>query len=122
MKTHAAVGADILSSINFPYPVVPIVRHHHENWDGSGYPDGVKGSQIPIGARILSVVDCYDALTSDRPYRPAMSDEQAIANLVQRRGKMYDPLIVDTFVREYLVDQGRCGTRHASDSCNCSTP
>jgi putative nucleotidyltransferase with HDIG domain len=100
MKTHAAVGADILSAINFPYPVVPIVRHHHENWDGSGYPDGIRGPQIPVGARILSVVDCYDALTSDRPYRPAMSDDQAISILVQRRGTMYDPLVVDTFVRE----------------------
>lgn len=101
MKTHAAVGADILSAIRFPYPVVPIVRHHHENWDGSGYPDGISGTAIPIGARILSVVDCYDALTSDRPYRPAMSDEQAIAILVQRRGSMYDPLVVDSFVREH---------------------
>ena len=101
MKTHAALGADILSAIQFPYPVVPIVRHHHENWDGTGYPDGVKGSAIPIGARILSVVDCYDALTSDRPYRPAMADEQAVSILIQRRGSMYDPLVVDTFVREY---------------------
>ncbi len=98
MKTHAALGADILSSIHFPYPVVPIVRHHHENWDGTGYPDGLKGSQIPIGARILSVVDCYDALTSDRPYRPAMTDDQAIDILTQRRGQMYDPLVVDAFV------------------------
>ena len=103
MKTHAALGADILSAIQFPYPVVPIVRHHHENWDGKGYPDGVRGSDIPIGARILSVVDCYDALTSDRPYRPAMTDEQALAILVQRRGTMYDPLVVDTFVREYAT-------------------
>ena len=101
MKTHAAVGADLLSSIQFPYPVVPIVRHHHENWDGSGYPDGIKGSDIPIGARILSVVDCYDALTSDRPYRPAMTAEEALEILSQRRGKMYDPLIVDAFVREH---------------------
>ena len=62
MKTHAALGADILSSIEFPYPVVPIVRYHHENWDGSGYPEGIRGADIPIGARILSVVDCYDAL------------------------------------------------------------
>ena len=67
MKLHVDVGADILSSIDFPYPVVPIVRAHHENWDGSGYPNGLKGLEIPIGARILSVVDCYDALTSDRP-------------------------------------------------------
>ena len=68
MKLHASIGADILSAIDFPYPVVPIVRHHHENWDGTGYPDGIRGTAIPIGARILSVVDCFDALTSDRPY------------------------------------------------------
>jgi putative nucleotidyltransferase with HDIG domain len=99
MKLHAAIGADILSAIHFPYPVVPIVRHHHENWDGSGYPDGVTGTDIPIGARILSVVDCFDALTSDRPYRPALSDEEALKILLDRRGSMYDPLVVDTFVR-----------------------
>jgi putative nucleotidyltransferase with HDIG domain len=99
MKLHVDVGADILSAIDFPYPVVPIVRCHHENWDGSGYPRGVKGADIPIGARILSVVDCYDALTSDRPYRRALSDKAAIAILMQRRGTMYDPAVVDTFVR-----------------------
>lgn len=99
MKNHASVGADILSSIKFPYPVVPIVRYHHENWDGSGYPEGLKGTEIPIGARILSVVDCFDALTSDRPYRPRLSDDQAIQVLKERRGAMYDPLIVDTFLR-----------------------
>src|SRR5437773_3190096 len=98
MKLHASAGADILSAIEFPYPVVPIVRHHHENWDGTGYPSGIKGTDIPIGARILSVVDCFDALTSDRPYRKKMSDEEALAILVQRRGSMYDPLIVDTFL------------------------
>ena len=77
MKVHAAVGADILKSINFPYPVEPMVRHHHENWNGTGYPDGLQGQQIPVGARILSVVDCYDALTSDRPYRPRYSRPHA---------------------------------------------
>jgi putative nucleotidyltransferase with HDIG domain len=99
MKLHASVGADILSAIDFPYPVVPIVRHHHENWDGSGYPDGIKGTDIPIGARILSVVDCFDALTSDRPYRPRLSDSDALEILLDRRGSMYDPLVVDTFIR-----------------------
>jgi putative nucleotidyltransferase with HDIG domain len=99
MKVHAAVGADILKSIDFPYPVEPIVRHHHENWDGSGYPDGVKGQEIPLGARILSVVDCYDALTSDRPYRPRMTRQQAEQKLKERRGAMYDPWIVDQFLR-----------------------
>jgi putative nucleotidyltransferase with HDIG domain len=97
MKAHASVGADILSSINFPYPVVPIVRHHHENWDGTGYPDGLRSTDIPIGARILAVVDCFDALTSDRPYRPRMTDTDAMSILLQRRGVMYDPLVVDTF-------------------------
>jgi diguanylate cyclase (GGDEF)-like protein/putative nucleotidyltransferase with HDIG domain len=101
MKLHASVGADILSAIDFPYPVVPIVRHHHEHWSGSGYPDGLKGTDIPIGARILSVVDCFDALTSDRPYRPRLSDGEALAILSDRRGSMYDPLVVDTFIRVY---------------------
>jgi putative nucleotidyltransferase with HDIG domain len=101
MKLHVDVGADILASIDFPYPVVPIVRAHHESWDGSGYPRGLKGDDIPIGARILSVVDCYDALTSDRPYRPALSDEDSMKIIVDRRGTMYDPLVVDTFLKVY---------------------
>jgi putative nucleotidyltransferase with HDIG domain len=98
MKVHAEVGADILRSIEFPYPVEPIVRHHHEAWDGSGYPDGLKGSDIPLGARILSVVDCYDAITSDRPYRPRMTRQQAEQILRERRGKTYDPWVVDRFL------------------------
>ena len=98
MKVHAAVGADILKSIDFPYPVEPIVRHHHEAWDGSGYPAGLKGQDIPLGARILAVVDCYDALTSDRPYRPRMTRQQAEQVLRERRGKTYDPWIVDRFL------------------------
>ena len=101
MKQHADLGADLLSSIQFPYPVVPIVRHHHENWDGSGYPSGISGTDIPLGARILSVVDCFDALTSDRPYRPRLTTEEAFEILRERRGKMYDPLVVDTFIRSY---------------------
>ena len=101
MKRHAEVGAEILSAIKFPYPVVPIVRHHHEHWDGSGYPDGLKGTEIPIGARILSVVDCFDALTSDRPYRVRLDDTVAFQILSDRRAKMYDPLVVDTFVGSY---------------------
>lgn len=98
MKEHAAVGANILKSIDFPYPVAPIVRHHHESWDGRGYPDGIKGQEIPLGARILSVVDCYDALTSDRPYRPRMTRQQAEQILLDRRGTMYDPWVVDGFI------------------------
>ena len=101
MKRHAPIGAEILSSIEFPYPVVPIVRHHHENWDGTGYPDKLKGEDIPLGARLLSVVDCFDALTSDRPYRRRMTDAQALAILEDRRGIMYDPAIVDAFIADY---------------------
>jgi hypothetical protein len=74
------------------------VRHHHEQWDGRGYPDGLAGSEIPIGARILSVVDCFDALTSDRPYRPRLTDDAAIEILRSRRGTFYDPAIVDKFI------------------------
>src|SRR5262245_35514069 len=98
MKRHTDIGADLLSSIKFPYPVVPIVRHHHENWNGTGYPTGIAGTDIPLGARVLSVVDCFDALTSDRPYRPRLSDQEAFDILRERRGSMYDPLVVDTFI------------------------
>ena len=101
MKLHAPIGADILSSIEFPFPVVPIVRHHHENWDGTGYPDHLAGEAIPVGARILSVVDCFDALTSDRPYRRRMTEEQALGILRERRGTMYDPAVVDAFIADY---------------------
>src|SRR5438067_879694 len=101
MKLHVDIGADILSLVQFPYPVVPIVRCHHENWDGSGYPRGVKGEEIPIGARILSVVDCFDALTSDRPYRGRMTEEAALDILRERRGRMYDPHVVDTFIKVF---------------------
>jgi len=101
MKRHVDVGADILSLVEFPFPVVTIVRAHHESWNGTGYPRGLSGEEIPIGARILSVVDCFDALTSDRPYRKRLTDEAAIDILLERRGTMYDPAIVDTFIATY---------------------
>jgi putative nucleotidyltransferase with HDIG domain len=101
MKRHADIGADLLSSIKFPYPVIPIVRHHHENWDGTGYPVGIGGTDIPLGARILSVVDCFDALTSDRPYRPRLSVDDAFSILMDRRGTMYDPFVIDAFIASY---------------------
>jgi putative nucleotidyltransferase with HDIG domain len=102
IKLHAPIGAQILSAIDFPYPVVPIVRHHHENWDGTGYPDGLRGVDIPLGARIMAVVDCYDALTSDRPYRPALSDQEALEIIEARKGTMYDPIVTDAFMRVHL--------------------
>jgi putative nucleotidyltransferase with HDIG domain len=101
MKIHPVVGADILERVKFPYPVVPIVRGHHEAWDGSGYPDGLKGEQIPIGARILTVVDCFDALASDRPYRKALPMEEAIGIVKSRAGIQFDPAIVQLLATHY---------------------
>jgi putative nucleotidyltransferase with HDIG domain len=99
VKQHAIIGADILSAVAFPGSLALIVRHHHENWDGTGYPDGLRDEAIPIGARVLAIVDCYDALTSDRPYRRALSHRRAVAMIHERRGTMYDPAIVDAFLR-----------------------
>ena len=98
VKQHVIIGADMLTAVSFPGLAV-IVRHHHENWDGSGYPDGLRGESIPLGARVLSVVDCYDALTSNRPYRPALSHACAMTMIQERRGTMYDPAIADAFLR-----------------------
>jgi diguanylate cyclase (GGDEF)-like protein/putative nucleotidyltransferase with HDIG domain len=98
MKVHTIVGAEILTRVAFPYPVVPIVRHHHERWDGRGYPDGLRGEQIPITARILSVVDCFDAVREDRQYRKAMTREQAIDLIKSSSGTMYDPQVVNLFL------------------------
>jgi putative nucleotidyltransferase with HDIG domain len=101
MKIHPVVGADILERVKFPYPVVPIVRSHHEAWDGSGYPDGLKGEEIPIGARILTVVDCFDALASDRPYRRAMPIDEAMALVKSKAGIQFDPKIVKLLEERY---------------------
>lgn len=98
MKTHTLVGAQILGRVDFPYPVVPIVRHHHERWDGRGYPDGLKGEEIPLTARIISVVDCFDAVREDRQYRKAMTREEAVEFIMSGSGTMYDPRVVGTFL------------------------
>jgi diguanylate cyclase (GGDEF)-like protein/putative nucleotidyltransferase with HDIG domain len=102
MKIHPLVGAEILEEVKFPYPVVPIVRAHHEKWDGSGYPFGLAGEEIPIGARILSVVDCLDALASDRQYRRALPLDQAMEIVNSESGKSFDPVIVDIMRRRYI--------------------
>ncbi|MCI0486179.1 MAG: HD domain-containing protein, partial [Blastocatellia bacterium] len=98
MKYHTIAGAQILSRVEFPYPVVPVVRHHHERWDGGGYPDGLKGEEIPLTARILSVVDCFDAVREDRQYRCKMSREEAIGLILRGSGTQYDPRVVGTFI------------------------
>ena len=97
MSTHPAVGAQILSSIDFPFPVVEIVRHHHENWDGTGYPDRLKGAAIPLGSRILSVADCYEALTAQRVYRRSLSRDAAIA-IMKREKHKFDPVVFERFL------------------------
>jgi len=102
MKIHPIVGAEILEHVHFPYPVVPIVRAHHEKWDGSGYPLGLAGEAIPIGARILSAVDCFDALASDRQYRKALPLDQAMAKVVADTGKAFDPRVVEILNRRYV--------------------
>jgi len=106
MKVHPLVGAEILDRVAFPYPVAPIVRSHHERWDGSGYPAGLAGEEIPIGARILSVVDCLDALASDRQYRPAMPLDRAMSTVKDRSGTWFDPKIVEVLERR-LIDLER---------------
>ena len=78
MQIHAQIGAEIVGAVPFPFPVAPLIRSHHERWDGTGYPSGLRGAQIPIGARILAVVDCFDAVTSERPYRRAVSQDDAL--------------------------------------------
>ena len=95
IKTHPAVGAEILAPIPFFAGVRAIVRHHHEHWDGSGYPDGLRGTRIPLGARIVLAVDAYHAMTSDRSYRKAMSHEAACRELRDNAGTQFDPAVIE---------------------------
>ncbi|MGC2325468.1 MAG: HD domain-containing phosphohydrolase [Candidatus Sulfotelmatobacter sp.] len=102
MKVHPLVGAEILERVAFPYAVAPIVRSHHERWDGSGYPDGLCGEEIPIGARILAAVDCLDALASHRQYRPALPLIDAMAGVKERAGTWFDPRVVEILDRRFV--------------------
>ena len=99
MKIHTVVGAQILGRVDFPYPVIPIVRHHHEQWDGRGYPDRLRGEQIPITARIISVVDCFDSIREDRPFRRSMTLDEATALLRRGAGIHFDPTVVEEFIK-----------------------
>ncbi|PYT36463.1 MAG: hypothetical protein DMF52_07550 [Acidobacteria bacterium] len=99
MRIHPRIGVEILETISFPFPLTDVVRSHHEKWDGSGYPDHLKGEEIPITARILSVVDCFDALTSDRPYRKPLSPEEALKYVQSETGTSFDPAVVEALVK-----------------------
>ncbi len=101
VKSHTVVGADLLMEMEFPPEVVEIVRSHHERWDGSGYPAGLSGEHIPIGARILSVADCFDALRSNRDYRRAVSPAEAMKIVGSEAGKSYDPQVVSILTSHY---------------------
>ena len=98
MQLHTVVGAQILDQIEFPYPLAPIVRHHHERWDGAGYPDGLTGEEIPLTARIMTLADSFEAMREDRQYRKSLTREQAIERLRQERGRIFDPYLVELFL------------------------
>ena len=111
-KTHALVGASILEKVGYQYPVVPTVKYHHECWNGSGYPEGLRGSNIPLTARILSVADSFDTLRSVRPYRAAVSREEACNFLRSRAGSQFDPRVVDLFLRNLNIFEAEIEAQH----------
>jgi putative nucleotidyltransferase with HDIG domain len=121
MKIHPVVGAEILEQVRFPYAVAPIVRSHHEKWDGSGYPDGLAGEQIPIGARVLSAVDCLDALSSDRQYRRALPLDEAIKIVEQEAGKAFDPRVVEVLARRYVELENKAKSSGQGEKAKLST-
>ena len=121
MKIHTVVGAQILERVNFPYPVVPIVRHHHERWDGRGYPDGLKAEQIPLTARILTVADCFDAVRENRQYRKGMSREEACQFLSDNGATQFDPKVVQAFLSNLAVYEQEIAL-HKADQQPLLTP
>ncbi len=106
---HSRLGANMISMIPFLDPVVPAVLHHHERWDGSGYPDGLSGATIPLEARILATADAFDAMTTDRPYRSAMTVSAAAAEMMACRGRQFDPQTVDAILDAF--EDGRLRVR-----------
>lgn len=125
MKIHTVVGAQILGRVDFPYPVIPIVRHHHEQWDGRGYPDRLRGEQIPITARIISVVDCFDSIREDRPFRRGMTLDEATALLRRGAGVHFDPAIVEQFIKNlprFETEIAKRGLKHQPISPSTEPP
>jgi len=121
MKIHPVVGAEILERVKFPYPVVPIVRAHHEKWDGSGYPAGLVGDAIPIGARILAAVDCLDALATDRQYRRALPLDEAMRIVESESGKAFDPKVVEILSRRYVELEQQAQSHDGEEMAKLST-
>jgi len=121
MKIHPTVGAEILERVQFPYPVVPIVRAHHEKWNGAGYPNGLKGEDIPIGARILAVVDCLDALATDRQYRKALPLDEAMKVVQGDSGTAFDPRVVEVLSRRYVELEKLAKAQHKPEPAVLST-
>jgi HD-GYP domain-containing protein (c-di-GMP phosphodiesterase class II) len=115
MQTHPSMGAEIIKGVEFLKPVVPLVYHHQERYDGKGYPGGLSGEAIPLGARIVAVLDTFDAMTSDRPYRKAMGLDQAMIELRRCAGTQFDPRVVDAFIC-VLEAQSRTGAAGAEVS------
>lgn len=125
MKIHTVVGAQILGRVDFPYPVIPIVRHHHEQWDGRGYPDRLRGEQIPITARIISVVDCFDSIREDRPFRRGMTLDEATALLLRGSGIHFDPAVVEQFIKHlprFDAEIERLGLQHQCANYSTEPP
>jgi len=122
MKIHTVVGAQLLSRVDFPYPVIPIVRHHHEQWDGNGYPDRLKAEQIPITARIFSVVDCFDSVREDRPFRRGMTLDEGTALLVRGSGVHFDPHVVDLFIKHLPRFDQQITERGLQQQATTNTP
>jgi HD-GYP domain-containing protein (c-di-GMP phosphodiesterase class II) len=116
IKRHSAIGAELIANLEIYRRSAPIIRHHHERWDGQGYPDGLQGEDIPLGARIIAVADSFDAMTTDRPYRRAMSVETALAEIKRNSGAQFDPQVVDAFERAMLkpASEGQRGQTEAS--------
>jgi HD-GYP domain-containing protein (c-di-GMP phosphodiesterase class II) len=99
MKQHTVIGAELLKGIPYLTAAIPVIRSHHERWDGLGYPDGLSAEAIPIGARIVAVADCFDAMTTDRIYHAASSPDEAMDEIRTGAGNRYDPVVVEAFLR-----------------------